>query len=176
MQIGWNNHMYLINGRVKSPIVLRSETELFIAQNAHNLIWERHWDECEALDHEIARLKKAGEDSGAVNEKLQAIFPVVKAEIDALILAEITAYRETKAGFVSVADICERLDSLERKVKDVREIAEEAQGTAEEAQSTAEDAQSAAEDAQSAADDASGAADELRGRISELEEALSDSD
>ena len=166
MWTGDQNGYFVVNGRVRAPIVLRSETEILIAQNAHNLIWERHWEECEQLDREIGQLKHEGGNWQAAEAKLKAIFPVVQAEIDALVTAEIIAHREERAGFGGFADVSERLERLERKFKALDEAVDEVRSLAEEAQETAEEAQETAEEALEAAD----VAEEIKALSQQVEE------
>jgi chromosome segregation ATPase len=166
MYENWSNGQRKVNGEVRPPIVLRSETELFIAQNAHNLIWDHHWDECTALDNEIISLERAGADPSGAKARLQAVFTVVKCEIDVLIKDEIAAYREERKSKHSL-DMEDRIARVEKKLKDLRneiddmelegveealEKAEEAFGKAEEAYEKAVEAYEKAEEALDAAE------------------------
>ena len=93
MYENYSNGRRMVNGHVKPPIVLRNEGELFIAQSAHNLVWDKYWDECTVLDHEIEFLQNHGRDSTDARIRLQQVISGVKKEIDELIVAEISEYR-----------------------------------------------------------------------------------
>ena len=45
-----NNNRYYLNGYVKPPVVLYSDAEMLIAQNAHNLIWQKYRTEWEVVE------------------------------------------------------------------------------------------------------------------------------
>ena len=154
MWSAYQNGYYVVNGHVQPPLVLHSEAELFIAQNAHNLIWEQHWNECSALDLEIQQLRQRGKSPDAVEQKLQTVMALVKTEIDDLVLAEITAYRKSRITMPTYIEICERLDTLERKLQRTHELAEKSHGFAEESRSLAEEAHGLAEEAYGVAEDA----------------------
>ncbi len=143
MNENWNNHQRMVNGWVRPPIVLRGKVEQTIAQNAHNLIWDNHWDECTALDEEIRAAERAGADTHDPKARRGAVFAAVKREIDEFIKTEIAAYRKerkkSEGSFEERLDELEsELDSLRGGLDDVREIAEAAQSTAEETQEAVE--------------------------------------
>lgn len=138
MKEQWNNNIYTLNGRVKPPIVLRSEAEEFIARNAHNLIWENHRDEYDAIDREIAELKKENRDLGEANARMNALNALAKREIDALIIAEINAYRAERSGNMA-ANIEERLEKIEKMLKRLQSDVEDTQSIAEETSEAMED-------------------------------------
>jgi len=125
MNENWSNNRFMLNGRARPPIVLRSDAELLIAQNAHNLIWEKHRGAYDAL--------------AKGDEPWTVLCTAAQQEIDALIIAEITAYREERANR-SVFDLEERIEQLEQTIDELRALAEEAQSTAEEVLDTMEDA------------------------------------
>ena len=153
MQESWNNNIHMVNGWVKPPIVLRSETEMLIAQNAHNLVWERLRGEYDRRETEIKQLEKAGENADELKNKRWEEKVAAKNEIDVLIKAEIADYRAEKSGNPN-SDIEERIAELEKKLKSLRGDIDEAKDTAEEAQEAAEEAQEAAEEAKETADEA----------------------
>ena len=175
MKEWWNNNLLQLNGRVKPSIVLRSETELLIAQNAHNLIWEKYRAEYDKLDfdnaiqklnNEIKKLEKADSDTADIVKRRDALreqrsdFAVKpNKEIDQLIKDEIAAYRSEQIG-KSGFNIEERFEALEGKLRKIKGIADDAQGIAEEALGLAEEAQAAAEEAQEAAEEAKSTAEE----------------
>ena len=126
--------MTTLNGYVKPPIVLYSKNEECIAQRAHNLVWEKYrveWDACDEVEHAELRIK-------------------VKPEIDALIVAEINAYRARNQNGCALQA---RVEQLEAEIEELRATIEEAQGAAEEAQSMAEEAQALAQEAMDATND-----------------------
>ena len=132
MQDSYFNYVYMLNGRVKPPIVLRSNSEQLIAQNAHNLVWGKYRNEYDELCKEGANQIKG-------NERWVNMYARAQQQINELIITEINAYREARAKN-PFADIEERLERLENEMNEIRSIAEEAQEMAEEAQSTAEEA------------------------------------
>ena len=126
MNENWNNSRLMLNGRVKPPIVLRSDTEIFIAQNAHNLIWEKYRSEYDALHKEITEGSQNWSD-----ERWQVMHTTAKQEIDELIILEIATYRQNRMNINF--DIEERFEQIEKSIEEIRDLAEEAQSTAEEA-------------------------------------------
>ena len=132
MNESWNNSRRYLNGHVKPPIVLHSDAEMFVAQNAHNLVWERNRKDYDALVREIKALKDSGADYSEASGRWDAMHASAKQEIDKLIADEIIAYRNDRASnpFLHIE---ERLDQIEGMVDEIRGIAEDAQSTAEEA-------------------------------------------
>lgn len=115
MQVMQNNNKLILNGYVQSPIVLHSDREIFIAQNAHNLVWQKYRNEFDSTD-----------DAGR-----KALTEKVKPEINELIIQEISTYRESVKNN-PFTDLIERIEALEEELKEVRELAEEALDTASE--------------------------------------------
>ena len=135
MREQWNNNRFTLNGRVKPPIVLRSDTEIFIAQNAHNLIWEKYRGEHDALEDEI---KNPEGNKSETDERWNALYATAKQEIDRLIECEISAYRKERAGNNAFCAE-ERFEQIEKLLIEIRDLTEDAQSAAEDAQSTAEE-------------------------------------
>jgi predicted nucleic acid-binding Zn-ribbon protein len=159
MNENWNNGKYELNGRVNPPIVLHSEKELFIAQNAHNMIWGKYRREYEESENEIKTLKGRGEDPTEARKRINDIRAKAKPEIDALINEEIQAYRNRYQNDACplaerIRELEDKLEELTKELDDVRSIAEDAESTAEEAESNAEDAESTAKEALEKAEEA----------------------
>jgi hypothetical protein len=159
MQESCNNNRLVLNGRVNPPIVLHNDKELFIAQNAHNLIWGKYRREYEEFEKEMTLLKGKGEDPIEARKAISDMRIRVKPEIDALIIEEIQSYRNINRNdfcplMERIRELEDKLENMRNELEDVRSIAEDAQSTAEDAQSTAEDAQSTAEDALDKAEEA----------------------
>ena len=115
----------MLNGRVKPPIVLYNDKEILVAQNAHNLVWEKYRQEFDEIEQakDVNRMKD-------LNER-------AKAEIDELINREIPIYRANYSGSCPlterISELEEKLEELTGELEDIRSIAEEAQAAAEEA-------------------------------------------
>lgn len=149
-----SNRIVKVNGSVRPPIVLRNEAEMFIAQNAHNLVWYNHWDECTALDKEIVDLGRTGADRSKPRGQLQAVFEVVKREIDALIEAEIALYRKEQANKRPALCIEDRIERLERKIEDLRSEIDDSAPDSDDALALATEALERAEEAYEKAEEA----------------------
>jgi len=137
MNEAWNNNRFMVNGRVRAPITLHSDAETQVAQNAHNLVWEKHRGAYDALARERDELKKSGGDLSEADARWEALHAAAKQEIDALVIAESTAYRDERRNGCALAD---RVEQLEQMIEEIRAMAEDAQSTAEDALDTAEEA------------------------------------
>jgi hypothetical protein len=124
MKDSWNNNRFMLNGQVKPSIVLRNDTELFIAQNAHNLIWEKYRIEYDVLVNEIEEIKKLEGDLSEADRKWKELNVTAKQEIDELIINEITAYRKERVG-KNIFDLEERIEFIEKEINEIRGLAEE---------------------------------------------------
>jgi len=153
-----SNNRRFINGHVNPPIVLHSDAELHIAQNAHNLIWERNRKEYDALAIKIKTLKDSGSDHSEASQQWNAMHELAEGEIKELIVAEITTYRNNRANN-PMLQIEERLDKIESILDEIRDIAEEARDMAEDAESMIDEIRATAEAAQSTAEEALSAAE-----------------
>jgi uncharacterized protein YdcH (DUF465 family) len=138
--------MRCLNGHAVPPMVCRSRTETLIAQNAHNFVWEKYRTESDALDNQIYELRraKAAELDGEV-ERRDALKRKVKDEIDALIIAEIEAFRQEQTG-KGGSPLEERLDRLEETIEMLRSELAEIRNIADEAMDIAQEALDAADE------------------------------
>lgn len=125
-----SNNRRFLNGRVQPPIVLHSEKELFIAQNAHNLVWEKYRSEYDELEKR---------NDSEKNELWNALHVTAKQEIDKLIINEIDSFRKEKANN-PLLELEERIEQLEEMIEEIRDLAEEANDNADEAMDKAEEA------------------------------------
>ena len=169
-----NNGMYYLNGQVKPPIVLRSESEQLIAQNAHNLVWEKYrqqWDiiakeektlndEINGLKKQIDKLKKQGDGSELefrlaelrkqrdtiVKPKYEPIKAEVKPQIDELIKTEIIIYRDNHRKSSPFTRIEERLEQIERILRNIEERLSEIDDNVQITADTAEEVRSGIEE------------------------------
>ena len=132
MRENWNNNRQELNGRVKPTIVLHSEQERIIAQNAHNLVWEKY----RQIFDEIENKLKQGETEA--NKCMSDLNTKAKLEIDALIEQEINAYRnrwqnDSCCLIGRIRELEERVEKLSDDIEQAKGIAEEALGLADEA-------------------------------------------
>ena len=129
MQESWNNNFSTLNGHVKPPLVLHSEAEQFIAQNAHNFVWEKYrvqWND----------IAKAGTDTMSDDHK--AMRAEAKPIIDELVITEITAYRAANRN--SGCSLLARIEHMQSEIKALRNELDDVRNVAEEALSAAEEA------------------------------------
>ena len=161
-----SNNRRIVNSVVKPSIVLWSDTETLIAQNAHNYIWDLHWEVCDGYDKLIARARKYGEDTAELQSELNAIIAIVKVEIDIHIKEEIDIYRAKRSAspFAALED---EIEELKNKLIRIENEVREAQDQAFDAQSRADEAYDMAEEANDGRDDCR--CDDLEGRIDDLE-------
>jgi len=154
MSTTWVNSRPAWNGAANPPIVLRNETEEFIAQNCHNLVWRRNMVEYNEL---MATIQANGDDvhhvlknldarDSEVNNRWRDMHREARAEIAQLIITEIAEYRNAFAA--NPMQI--RIDELEAQIKKLKHAVEDAHDLADEAMSMAEEAKSAAEEAMEA--------------------------
>lgn len=143
-----NGRRYVIE-EVKPPIVLRSLAEEFIAQSAHNLLWDKNQKEYNELSPQVRKMRKEGTYEGS-NVRLAwlALHERVKAQQEALIIEEIGKYRKENAEAFASGNAAPKLLEL------IEELRQECRGAIDEAQQAAEEAQSAADEARAAADEA----------------------
>ncbi|MCL2509338.1 MAG: DUF3375 domain-containing protein [Oscillospiraceae bacterium] len=127
----WSNNRFMLNGRVKPPIVLRSDKEILIAQNAHNLIWEKYRSEYDAIHKILKALKESETDQNEIEKQWHVLHVKAGREIDELIIIEISNYRKFHASH-PYFDVEERMEQIEKQVEeleieidDVRSMAEE---------------------------------------------------
>jgi methyl-accepting chemotaxis protein len=167
-----SNNDYFLNGRVKPPIVLRSETEMLIAQNAHNLVWEKYRREWDAQERELNALKKEKEEASERYAELRrqrdALNQKAGSEINESIIFEVREHRDARSGR-SVCELADIVEALIKQVKALTNAVDEAQGAADDAQSAADDAQGIAEEAMEKAEEAMEKAEEA---MEKAEEAL----
>jgi len=155
----WNsNNKRYLNGYVKPQIVLHSDAEMNIAQNAHNLVWERNRREYDALASEIKTLKDSGADHGKASKQWDAMHESAEREINELIVTEIATYRNIRANN-PMLHIEERLDQIVSMLDEIRDTAEEARDAAEDAESMIDEIRTIAEAAHSTAEEALSAAE-----------------
>ena len=175
MRENWSNNILMLNGRVKPPIVVRSESELFVAQNCHNLVWEKYRAEYDAIEREIEELKKSEGDRAPAEGRMKALREKGKREIDALIVKEIAAYRSERSGNRSL-ELEERIEKLEKKLRALESELEDVRAEAEEAKEEAEEAKEIAEEAKEEAEAAKELAEEAKNTAEEAKEVAEDED
>jgi len=175
MRENWSNGQLQLNGRVKPPIVVRSDNEMLIAQNCHNLVWEKYRAEYDAIEREIEELKKSEGDRAPAEGRMKALREKGKREIDALIVKEIAAYRSERSGNRSL-ELEERIEKLEKKLRALESELEDVRAEAEEAKEEAEEAKEIAEEAKEEAEAAKELAEEAKNTAEEAKEAAGDED
>ena len=151
MRTAQSNGRFFVNGFVVPPIVLHSENETYVAQNAHNLVWERHREEYDKIETEIKTLTEAGKSPEEAHGRMNNLHTRAKSEIDALVVEEIAKLRSRYEGGCHlqkrIDELEETVSEMRNELEDIRSIAAEALDNAAEARNELEDIRSIAAEA-----------------------------
>jgi len=132
-----------LNGAARPSIVLYSEAEKHIAQQSHNLVWEKYRTEWDSVERSEIPDKE---------REFDAIRAKANPEIDQLIKNEIARYRAFLSD--SGCSLCRRIEEMEEEIAALRTAIDDAQSAADDAQAAADDAMSKVEDLKSKTDEA----------------------
>lgn len=142
MRVWTQNGKQYLNSYATPALVVHTDTEMQIAQNAHNLVWAKYHQEHDILEQKMRELRDAGQESSeefkTTENRWHEMHIETRQQIDELTIKEVTAYRNSQAFANPFKMMEEHINKLKEALDDMLFTAEEITAAIEEARDMTE--------------------------------------